>query len=124
MAGCYRSRGLGDADGGVRRRDAARADAARRGASPVDASPVDTGHTTMLDAGEEPLPTEPDRDLGPDARPSDYVDAGSWEDPDPSAHPADEPCCTLIGEAQTLDMGGDGVGTVALAWNGRGWGLL
>jgi hypothetical protein len=120
MASCYRSHGLGNGDGGVRRSDAAPVDA-----SAADTGPADTGSPPVRDSGTDVLPPEPDPDLGPDARPSDYPEAMGWEDPDPSAYPADESCCTLIGEEQTLEMGGEeGVGTVALDWNGREWGLL
>src|SRR5688572_19691016 len=45
-----------------------------------------------IDAGTL-LPEEPDPDLGPDSRPSDYVADGEWEIP-PEIGP-DDPRCTL-----------------------------
>lgn len=103
-------------------------------------SPGDTGSPPIRDAspgvadaapwdasleGPPPLPAEPELDLGPDARPSDYPEADGWSDPDPARFPDGEPCCTPVGDEHTLEMGGDGgLANVALEWNGRQWGLL
>ena len=62
-------------------------------------------------------------DLGPDARPSDYPEAGDWIDTDPSAL-GDDPCCSLIGAPQQLDYETLAGGVPDLAYNGSGWGVL
>lgn len=62
-------------------------------------------------------------DLGPDARPSDYPEAGDWRDADPSALGEGDPCCELVGDPVVLDGPGGTGGPPVVEWNGGGWGV-
>jgi hypothetical protein len=88
----------------------------------------DAGGPSLVDAGlppADPLPAEPDPDLGPDARPSDYPDADDWEDP-PDI-PEDAPCCEL-GEPILITSRDEGRVLAheppSIAWGPGRWGLL
>lgn len=105
-------------------------------ASARDAGPASDADASSFDARTSPdtmpafddagplIPSEPDPDLGPDARPSDY-DGGTWTDP-PVLGPSD-PCCTL---ADPIRITGRDEGVVlehtapAIAWGPGLWGLL
>jgi hypothetical protein len=84
---------------------------------PTDPPPVDAG---------PPLPAEPDPDLGPDARPSDYPDADEWEDPPP---PSDtDPCCVLGEPVLLTSRSPEGMALTHeaphIAWGPGSWGVL
>lgn len=114
--GCYASHERSEAAG---TRDAGGLDA--RGTEVPDAGVVrrDGG-----DAAAEPLPVEPELDLGDDARPSDYPEAAEWVDPDPSDYPPGEAAVVPTGEPVRIAFRGDLSGDVDLEWDGRRWGLL
>lgn len=74
---------------------------------------------------DEPLPGDPEPDLGPDARPSDYPDAADWE---PPSAPVD--CCDL-GEPVLVEPAvpsslpaGIGGGPLQVEWASVGWGVF
>ncbi|MCZ7678338.1 MAG: hypothetical protein M5U28_06020 [Sandaracinaceae bacterium] len=74
------------------------------------------------DAGP-PLPPEPDPDLGPGTRPSEYPDAEEWTEPPPLGE--DDPCCELDEPVRVLSRE-DGVVVAyerpSLAWGPGRWG--
>lgn len=114
MPGCYLSHGLREPEPG-----------------PIDAAPQrdaatprrDAGPRTERDAGP-PLTGDPDPDLGPGSRPSDYPDADEWGQP--PALDDDEPCCELD-EPVRVTSRDEGIviaETPRIAWGPSRWGVL
>lgn len=129
VAGCYRShlRASRDTtrDGGTDAGELSRRDAAV--IRPDSGGPIverDGGRVEEDDAGP-PLPSDPDPDLGPGSRPSDYPDADDWEDLPPLG--SSDPCCTMddpiriAGRDEGLVLDREGP---VIAWGPGRWGLL
>lgn len=109
--GCYRSHTRDALDAGAgAHRDAAAPDGARETEDADD----------LRDAGPV-LPSEPDPDLGPDARPSDYPDADDWDDVPPASDI--DPCCTMD-EPILIEAPLYLPSRPAIAWGAGRWGLL
>lgn len=122
FSGCYLSHRLPtDAQTDASVHDSATRDSALRDSALRDGAMLDT--LVPFDAGTV-LPPEPDPDLGPDAAPSDYVDAGTWQDP---PLPSTDPCCVLGDPVRVTSRD---EGTVLdqepplIAWGPGVWGLL
>ncbi len=112
LPGCYLRHGL-------------EGDAGSPPPTPRDsAADTHVGRDASSDGGA--LPTEPDPDLGPDARPSDYPEADDWDDPPVIAE--GDPCCVL-GEPIRVVEEDEGINLglrepARIAWGAGRWAVL
>lgn len=122
----YRERGRGPSSAALALLIASGCFGGHEAVAPDGGSDPRTDAGSTVDGGPSLLPPEPEPDLGPDSRPSDYPDADAWEDP-PDLGP-DEPCCVLsepleviAREPFALDVSS---GPPRIARGPDGWGLL
>jgi hypothetical protein len=130
--GCYRSHLRGeseDGEGGLRdggsvaSRDGDGIDRIDTGLDPHGDAGMRGDGGSRVDAGPV-LPAEPDPDLGPDSRPSDYPDADDWDDVPPLAE--GDPCCTMDDPIliASRDTGMVLMREPVIAWGPDRWGLM
>ncbi|RLB54056.1 MAG: hypothetical protein DRJ42_10155, partial [Deltaproteobacteria bacterium] len=87
------------------------------------AADSDIGRDASSDGA--PLPADPDPDLGPDARPSDYPEADDWRMPPRIG--AEDPCCVMeepvviADEDESFERGIHWRGGLAVEWGAGRW---